>query len=112
MERLMTSHYYFEHTPGYDTSIWVQWLDEKGRGMDVEKWDAELFIDQGTATTIAFNHDARDLHSSSFRFDIDSSETFTLGLFTSKVTVQENDTNASEHIIARGAVHLLSEEPA
>ena len=108
----MTSHYYFEHTPGYDTSIWVQWLDEKGRGMDVEKWDAKIFIDQGTATTVAFNHAARDLPSSSFRFDIDSSETFTLGLFNSKVTVQKNTVTALEHVIARGAVHILSEEPA
>lgn len=112
---MTTSHFYFEHTSTKHTDIWVQWLTDDGLGVpNLDQWTAYMDIDQGTSPTVVIPDSQFDQAASAFFFHLEGTH-LTPGTWPVKVQATNDrppdGPDTHNYVIARGTVHVLTEEP-
>ena len=106
-----------EHTRGFDTTVWVQWLTPAGLGVpDIDHFEATLAITYGgTHPDYHLRANSIDTTASAFQFELPNTASMPAGSHAATIDVKDirpGGTSNISHLIARGVVIVTEPAPA
>lgn len=112
----MTSQFYIEHTKGFDTTVWAQWLTPAGLGVPtIDQYQGWLSSVEPSGIAGYILAAEIDTASSSFKFEIPNDWDAPVGQHAATIDVKDTGpggTSGISHLIARGLIVVLDPAPA